>query len=233
MVLFGALVNGIGILVGALLGMRLHKIPERAKDTLMKGMGLCVAVLGVQMAFETQNSLIMILSICIGAALGEFWQLEEKLNQLGHWIERKIGTRSESSISQGFVTATLIFVIGAMGIIGALDSGIRGNHEVLLTKAVMDGFVALLLSTTLGFGVALSAIPVFLYEGAIALFATQIDRLVPDTLMTAMITEITSAGGIMILAIGLNLLALTKIRVANLVPGILVAALLATGLFFL
>ncbi|EHL2700337.1 TPA: DUF554 domain-containing protein, partial [Listeria monocytogenes] len=175
MVLLGALVNGLGILIGSVIGMKLHNIPERMKDTVMKGMGLSVIVLGIQMAFKTSNSLIVILSICFGAVIGEWLNIDYHLNQLGHWIERKVGAKGKSNVSKGFVTATLIFVIGAMGIIGALDSGIRGNHDVLYTKSVMDGFIALLLSTTLGWGVMLSAIPVFLFEGIIALFATQIN----------------------------------------------------------
>lgn len=232
MVLLGALVNGLGILIGSVIGMKLHNIPERIKDTVMKGMGLSVIVLGIQMGFKTSNSLIVILSICFGAIIGELLNIDYHLNQLGHWIERKVGTNGASNISKGFVTSTLIFVIGAMGIIGALDSGIRGNHDVLYTKSVMDGFIALLLSTTLGWGVMLSAIPVFLFEGIIALFATHIDQFIPAELMDLIINEITATGGIMILAIGLNLLGLTKIRVANLVPGILIAAVIVAGLYY-
>ncbi len=133
MVLLGALVNGLGILIGSVIGMKLHNIPERMKDTVMKGMGLSVIVLGIQMAFKTSNSLIVILSICFGAVIGEWLNIDYHLNQLGHWIERKVGAKGKSNVSKGFVTATLIFVIGAMGIIGALDSGIRGNHDDVST----------------------------------------------------------------------------------------------------
>ena len=126
------------------------------------------------------------------------------------------------------MTATLIFVIGAMAIIGALDSGIRGDHDVLYTKAIIDGFTALILTTTLGIGVLFSAIPVMLYQGTIALFATQIDKFIPQALMDSFILELTATGGVMIFAIGLNLIGLTKIRVANLLPGILVTAVLVT-----
>jgi uncharacterized protein len=155
-----------------------------------------------------------------------------KLNQLGNWLEKKLGSSEESSISQGFVTATLIFVIGAMAIIGALDSGIRGDHNVLYTKAIIDGFTSVILATTLGIGVLFSAVPVMLYQGTIALFATQIDRFVPAVLLESFVVEMTSAGGIMIVAIGLNLLGLTKIRVANLLPGILVVALLVSIFYY-
>lgn len=228
MFLLGTIVNGLLIIIGTLLGRLLTRIPENMKATVMHGIGLAVIVLGLQMGFKSANFLIVILSLVIGAVLGEAWKLEDKLNAAGDWLERKIGSKGEGSISQGFVTATLIFVIGAMAIIGALDSGIRGDHDVLYTKAIIDGFTALILTTTLGIGVLFSAIPVMLYQGMIALFATQIDKFIPQALMDSFILELTATGGVMIFAIGLNLIGLTKIRVANLLPGILVTGVLVT-----
>ncbi|WP_144479433.1 DUF554 domain-containing protein [Cytobacillus oceanisediminis] len=226
MFLLGTMVNGLLIIIGTLLGRLLTKIPENMKATVMHAIGLAVMVLGLQMGFKSANFLIVILSLVIGAVLGEAWKLEDKLNAVGDWLESKIGSKGEGSISQGFVTATLIFVIGAMAIIGALDSGIRGDHDVLYTKAIIDGFTALILTTTLGIGVLFSAIPVVIYQGTIALFATQIDKLIPQALMDSFILELTATGGVMIFAIGLNMIGLTKIRVANLLPGILVTAIL-------
>lgn len=228
MFLLGTMVNGLLIIIGTLLGRLLTKIPENMKGTVMHGIALAVIVLGLQMGFKSANYLIVILSLVIGAVLGEAWKLEDKLNAVGDWLEKKIGSNGESSISQGFVTATLLFVIGAMAIIGALDSGIRGDHDVLYTKAIIDGFTALILTTTLGIGVIFSAIPVVIYQGLIALFATQIDKLIPQSLMDSFILELTATGGVMIFAIGLNMIGLTKIRVANLLPGILVTAVLVT-----
>ncbi|MGG3913798.1 DUF554 domain-containing protein [Rossellomorea vietnamensis] len=225
MVLLGTLVNGVCIIIGTLLGKILHRIPEDMKGTVMKAIGLAVIVLGLQMGLKSENFLIVIISLALGAAWGEWMNLEDRLNALGNWLETKIGSKNETSISQGFVTATLIFVIGAMAVIGALDSGIRGDHDVLLTKSIIDGFTSLILTTTLGIGVIFSAIPVVLYQGIIALFATQIHQWVPQELMDAYIVEMTSTGGIMIFAIGLNLLGVTKIRVANLLPGIIVVAM--------
>ncbi|MCR8851094.1 DUF554 domain-containing protein [Rossellomorea sp. SC111] len=225
MVLLGTLVNGVCIIIGTLLGKILHRIPEDMKGTVMKAIGLAVIVLGLQMGLKSENFLIVIISLALGAAWGEWMNLEDRLNALGNWLETKIGSKNETSISQGFVTATLIFVIGAMAVIGALDSGIRGDHDVLLTKSIIDGFTSLILTTTLGIGVMFSAIPVVLYQGIIALFATQIHQWVPQELMDAYIVEMTSTGGIMIFAIGLNLLGVTKIRVANLLPGIIVVAM--------
>ncbi|MEC1154628.1 DUF554 domain-containing protein [Cytobacillus horneckiae] len=233
MFLIGTLVNGVCIIVGTLIGKVLNRIPENMKTTVMHSIGLAVMVLGLQMGLKSDNFLIVILSLVFGAVLGEFFRLEDKLNAVGIWLESKIGSNGQGSISQGFVTATLIFVIGAMGVIGALDSGIRGDHSVLYTKSIIDGFTALILTTTLGIGVIFSAVPVILYQGLIALFATQIDRIVPQALMDSFITEMTATGGVMIFAIGINLMGLAKIRVANLLPGIIMTAIIVTLLYFI
>jgi uncharacterized protein len=232
MVLLGTLVNGLLIIVGTLLGKLFHRIPEGMKSTVMHAIGLAVIVLGLQMGFKSNNFLIVIVSLAIGAIIGEYFSLEDKLNKLGDWLEKKIGSNGKGSISEGFVTATLIFVIGAMAIIGALDSGIRGDHDVLYTKAIIDGFTSIILTTSLGIGVIFSAIPVMLYQGAIALFATQIDQLIPQALMDSFIVEMTATGGVMIFAIGLNLTGILKIKVANLLPGILVTLLIVTVMYF-
>lgn len=228
MFITGSLVNGIAIGAGALLGSLLTRIPEGIKGTVMHAIGLAVMVLGLQMGLKGENFLLVILSLASGAIAGELLEIDERLNKLGYWLEQKVGSKGNGNISQGFVTATLIFVIGAMGVIGALDSGIRGNHEVLFTKSLIDGITALILTTTLGIGVLFSAVPVLLYEGLIALFATQIDRFVSQEWMEAFILEMTAAGGIMIFAIGLNLLQITNIRIANLLPAIAFVALFVT-----
>jgi uncharacterized membrane protein YqgA involved in biofilm formation len=224
----GALVNAIGVSIGTLLGSLLRRIPDSMKDTVMKIMGFAIAALGMQMALKTENFLIVILSLVIGAVIGELLALDDKITHLGGWLEKKVGSSKQGSISQGFITGTLIFVVGAMGIIGALDSGIRGNHDVLYTKAIIDAFIALILTTTLGIGVLFSAIPVILYEGLIAIFATQIVRFVPDVLMNQFIIEMTATGGIMIIAIGANLVGTTKIKIANLLPAIVITALVVS-----
>lgn len=231
MVILGAIVNGICIIIGTLLGKVLSNIPESMKGTVMHAIGLAVTVLGLQMGMKSENFLIVILSLVIGAVVGEWLCLEEKLQELGNWLEKKVGSKGEGSISVGFVTATLIFAIGAMGVLGALDSGIRGNHNVLYTKAIIDGFISLILTTTLGIGVLFSAVPVILYEGGIALFATQINRFVPDQLMNQFIIEMTATGGAMIFAIELNLLGFIKIKVANLLPGILVVGMIVSIIY--
>ncbi|ACK59237.1 TPA: DUF554 domain-containing protein [Bacillus cereus] len=231
MVILGAVVNGICIIFGTLLGKLFSRIPKSMKGTIMHAIGLAVTVLGLQMALKSENFLVVILSLVIGTVIGEWLQLEEKLKHLGDWLENKVGSKGKGSISEGFVTATLIFAIGAMGILGALDSGIRGNHDILFTKAIIDGFISIILTTTLGIGVVFSAIPVVLYEGGIAVFATQINSFVPKELMNQFIVEMTATGGIMISAIGLNLLSIIKIKVANLLPGILVVGVIVSIIY--
>lgn len=225
--LFGTLINGALIIIGSLLGLLFRNIPERFKETVMHGIGLAVILIGMQMAFSTEMIIIVLLSLLTGALLGELFHVEEGLNRFGEWIGSKFTSSDQNvTISQGFVTATLIFAVGAMAIIGALDSGMRGDHEVLITKGIMDGFTAIVLTTTLGIGVVLSAIPVVLYQGMIALLATQIEKWVPDAFLEGFIVEMTAVGGLLIVAIGLNLLRITKIRIGNLLPSIVTVAII-------
>jgi len=233
MVLLGTVVNGICIAIGALLGKVFHRIPERVKATVMSGIGLAVALLGIQMGLKSEQFLVVIFSLVFGAILGEFWGIDDKLNRLGDWLEKKLGADQAGNISKGFVTATLLFVIGAMAIVGALDSGLRGDHSVLYTKSIIDGFTSIILTSTLGIGVIFSAIPVMIYQGTIALLATQIERWVPNGLLESFISDSTATGGILIVAIGLNMLGLTKIRVANLLPSILIVGLLTGVIYFI
>ncbi|SFF65489.1 hypothetical protein SAMN05216353_104133 [Halobacillus alkaliphilus] len=227
MVLLGTFVNGLCIIIGTLLGLFFTKIPERFKETVMSGVGLAVILIGLQMAFETENIVIVLLSLLTGAIIGEAVHLEDKLEYIGRFIERKFTKPDqESSMAQGFITASLIFVIGALSVIGALDSGLRNDHEVLITKAIIDGFVSLVLTSTLGIGVIFSVVPVVLYEGSIALLATQINRWIPQDMLDLFIMEMTATGGLLIVAIGLNLLKLTKIRVANLLPSLLMVGVI-------
>lgn len=232
MALLGTIVNAVFIIIGSLIGKFLSNIPESMKSTVLKGIGLSTVILGIQMGIQTNNFLIVIISIVIGAVIGELIDLDGKLNHAGQWLERKIGKKGKSNISQGFIAGTLIFVVGAMAVVGALDSGIRGDHQVLYTKAMIDGFTAIILTSTLGIGVIFSSISVFLYQGVIALFASQISSWIPAQLLDLMIFELTAAGGVMIVAIGLNLAEITKIKVANFLPGLIVAIILVPIFYY-
>ncbi|WP_018923280.1 DUF554 domain-containing protein [Salsuginibacillus kocurii] len=227
MVLLGTLVNGAAIIVGCLAGLCFRQIPEHIKTAVMQVLALCVVVLGIDMALESEQFIVVIASLAIGAWIGERLRLEDGLNRLGEMLEERLGNSkdSEKSLANGFVTATLIYVVGAMAVIGALDSGLRLEHDVLFTKSLLDGFTALLFTTTLGIGVIFSAIPVVLYQGTIALFAEQIDKVISEEMLNLFIIEMTSVGGVMIIAIGLRIAGLLHIRVANLLPAIVVVAL--------
>jgi len=238
MILLGSIINSVLIIIGSIIGRLFQNIPEQMKNTVLQIIGLAVAVLGIQMGFETSNFVIVIISLVIGTVLGEWIDLDRLIGKLGKWVEslfkkRKpsAGTGTSTSISDAFVTATLLFVIGSMGIIGALDSGLRNNHDVLITKGIIDGFISIILSSTLGLGVLLSAVPILLYEGMIALLAGIISEFIPEAALNLYIQEMTATGGIMILAIGLNMAGLTKIRVANLLPGIIIVGIVIAVMF--
>ncbi len=232
MVLLGSLLNALFIVIGALLGRLFKNIPESMKQTVMLIIGLVVAVLGIQMGITSSNFIVIVISLVIGTVIGEWLDLEGKFNRFGEWVESFFGKKAQQgTIAEGFVTATLIFVIGSMAIIGALDSGLRHDHDVLITKGIIDGFLAIILASTLGIGVLLSAVPVFLYEGIIAVFAGVISTYIPQEALDLFITEMTATGGVMIFAIGLNIAGLTKIRVANLLPAIVMVCIIVTIMF--
>lgn len=232
MVLLGTLVNALLIIVGSLIGRLLKDIPENMKQTVMYAIGIVVMVMGIQMGLESSNFVIIIICIVLGAVVGEWIDIDKWINRLGQSIEEKFGSKKQKdSIAQGFVTSTLIFVIGAMGILGALNSGLQNDHELLISKGIIDGFTSIILSATLGIGVIFSAFPVAIYQGTIALLATQITRLVPEAALEMFLQEMTAAGGIMIIGIGMNLIGLTKIRVANLLPSLLFVGIVVAFIF--
>ncbi|MGX7203514.1 hypothetical protein BCR22_14085 [Enterococcus plantarum] len=232
MILLGSLVNGIAIVFGSILGAVLRNISEQMKDTVTKGIGLGVLVLGIQMAFKTSSFIVIIISLCLGAMLGEAIGIEDKMNDFGLKLEKRYA-KPGSNFAEGFVTASLIFLIGSMGIIGAIESGVANNHQTLFTKAVMDGFMSIMLTATLGVGVLFSAVPVFLYQGVIAVSASVLMRYIPKELLDLLMGEISAIGGLMIFAIGLNITGICKIRVSNYLPGILILIGIITVQYYL
>lgn len=231
MILLGSLINGLAIVFGSLLGAVLRNISEKMKDTVTKGIGLGVLVLGIQMAFKTSSFIVILISLCIGAMVGEALGIENKMNEFGLKLEKRFA-KPGSNFADGFVTASLIFLIGSMGIIGAIESGVANNHQTLFTKAVMDGFMSIMLSATLGVGVLFSAFPVFLYQGIIALFASVMMRYIPKELLDLLMGEISAIGGLMIVGISLNIMEITKIRVSNYLPGLLILIGIITIQFY-
>ena len=232
MVLFGTMVNALLIIAGSLIGRLLKGIPENMKQTVMYAIGIVVMVMGIQMGLESSNFVIIIICIVLGAVVGEWIDIDKWINKLGQSIEKKFGSKKQKdSIAQGFVTSTLIFVIGAMGVLGALNSGLQNDHDLLISKGIIDGFTSIILSATLGIGVIFSAVSVAIYQGTIALLATQITKLVPEAALEMFLQEMTAAGGIMIIGIGMNLIGLTKIRVANLLPSLIFVGIVVAFIF--
>lgn len=219
MLLNGVFVNSGAIILGSLIGAILRNITEEMKDTVTKGIGLGVIALGIQMAIKTETFTIVIISLCLGGMLGEWLGIEAGMNRLGLYLERRF-SRGNSNFSEGFVTASLIFVIGSMGIIGSIESGVSLNHTTLYTKAVMDGFLSIMLTASLGVGVLFSSVPILLYQGSIVLLASLIVRFVPPELMDSLMGEISAIGGILILGIGINLTKTSYFRVSNFLPSI-------------
>lgn len=223
--MLGTIVNTIAVVIGAAIGMLLKKgIPEKLSDTMMKGLGLCTLYLGISGSLKGENSLILIVSIVIGALIGEGIDLDEKLNQLGTWLENKFKSKDSNkvSIAEGFVSASLLFCVGAMTIVGSLQSGLEGNHEMLFNKSMLDGVAAVIFASTMGVGVMLSAAFVFVYQGAITLAAQWVAPFLTDTI----IAEMTCVGSVIIIGIALNLLGITKLKVMNYVPAIFIPIIL-------
>jgi len=219
--LLGTIVNSLAIIGGSLLGFILKGgIPERVNDTIMKGLALCIMVIGISGAIKSENMILIICSIVIGALIGEFIDIDKGLKKLGDNIEAKLQGKG-GRVSEGFVTASLVYCVGAMAILGSLDSGLKGDYKILFTKAMLDGISAIMFTSTLGIGVALSAISVFIYQGTITLAASALQGILVGTV----ITELSAVGSLLIMGLAFNMLGLTKIKVANLLPAILIPIL--------
>lgn len=219
--MIGTLINVISILIGSAIGLLFRKgMKQSVSQTVMQGIGLCVILIGVMGAVKTDNTLLVILSMVIGGVIGSLIDIEGRMNKLGAYAQRKLshGNDGGNTFAKGFVTASLVFCVGAMAVVGALDSGIRGDHSTLIAKSALDGVAAIVFASSLGVGVMLSAVPVLIYQGLIAILGTAIAPLLSD----AVITEMSAVGGLLIMGIGINMLLDKDIKVANLLPAIFV-----------
>lgn len=223
--MLGTIVNTIAVIIGAAIGMFFKKgIPQKLSDTMMKGLGLCTLFLGISGSLDGQNSLILIISMVVGALIGEGIDLDAKLNRLGNWLENKFKSKdgSKVSIAEGFVSASLLFCVGAMTIVGSLQSGLQGNHEMLFNKSMLDFVAAIIFASTMGIGVMVSAAFVFVYQGAITLLAQWVAPVLSDVV----IAEMNCVGSVIIIGLALNMLGITKLKVMNYVPAIFIPILL-------
>ena len=223
----GTIMNCVAIAIGSLVGVVLKRgLPEKWQQTMMGGIALCIVVIGLQMALKTNNIIITIISLVIGAMLGEAIDIEALMTRLGDLIGGKVAKGDASiaaKIAEGFVNASILFCTGAMAIVGSIQDGILGDHTTLFAKGTLDGIISLILAANMGIGVMLSAISVGIYQGSITMLAGVVEPYVTPVILA----EVTAAGGVMIMAIGTNMLNITKIRIANLLPGMIPAAILA------
>ncbi|MBS3898220.1 MAG: DUF554 domain-containing protein [Dethiobacter sp.] len=216
--LLGTAVNGAAILTGGVLGVLLgNRIPERVKQRVLQGIALAVLLIGIKMALETQNMLVVVFSIVIGGIAGELLGIDAWLKKIGDWLELQV-SKSGSGMAKAFVFATLLYGVGSMAVMGALESGLLGRHQILYVKAVLDGTTSVALAASMGIGVSLSAVPIVLYQGSIALAAGSLQPF----LGANVVRELSGVGGLLILAVGLNMLELQEIKVANFLPAFLV-----------
>ena len=222
--LTGTVVNALGILGGAAVGLLLGRlIPEKLGDAVTKGVALCVFYIGVSGMLADEDTLVMIVSMVLGVLAGELLRLDDRLCALGDGIEKRLAAHGvRGRVSEGFVSASLLFCVGAMAIVGSLESGLTGSHETLYAKTVLDAVSSVVYASAMGFGVAISAIPVLLYQGAIALGASLLSPVLTD----AVIAEMKAVGSLLIVALSLNMLGLTKIKVMNAVPAVFFPILL-------
>ena len=217
--MLGTIVNSITGRVGCLVGLIVKgRLTEKISTTIMNGLALCTLYIGISGALNGGDTLIMIISVAIGALIGEIIDIDKWLNKLGYYLESKFKNKKESNISiaEGFITSSLLFCVGAMAIVGSLESGLRGNHDTLFTKSILDGISSIIFTSSLGIGVIFSAVTVFVYQGSITLGA----GLLSGVLSTSVITNMSAVGGLLIIGLGLNMLGVTKIKIANLLPAI-------------
>lgn len=220
--MIGVAVDVLGVLLGTLIGMGLGKgINERMNITLMQGMGMAAMLIGAKMAVTADDDLIVIVSIIIGGVIGELCHLEERLNQMGDWLKSRFSIKDENFIN-AFMTASLLFCVGAMSIVGAIEAGLSGNNEILFIKTILDFVTAVVLSSSLGIGVAFSAILVLGFQGSIAILAGMMQYILVD----AVIAYMSAVGGVLIIGVGLTVAGIKKINVTNLLPSVFVAGII-------
>lgn len=218
--LSGAVVNFVLVLIGGALGTLLKRgMPERLRKTIISGMALCVLYIGITGLFQSSeiNALVVVLSSALGALIGELLNLDKLINRLGEKIEGRLNKNGGNTrFAEGFVTATLVFCVGAMAVVGSIDSGIRGDNSVLYSKSLIDCVTAVVFASTMGIGVAFSAFPVILLEGALTLLAA----VVAPVLTAVVVAHMAVVGSLLIIAIALNMLDITKIKIMNLLPAV-------------
>ena len=226
MILTGTIVNSVAIVICGFLGTFVIKnVPERFNEIVMKAIGLSIFFIGISGALVNEHVMLLILSMVIGSVIGEFIDIDGKMNALGDFAEKKLGF-GEGSFSKGFVTASILFCTGSMAIVGAMNGGLSHDHNMLFAKAILDGVIAIVFAGAMGIGVAFSAVPVLIYEGIIAIAAAAVG----DFMTAEMITEMSAVGSLIIAGIGFNFLEVKNIKVANMIPAIFIPCIYFVGI---
>lgn len=214
--MLGTFVNFFAIIIGSIIGLLFKKlIPENFKLTIIQALGLCVVLVGILNALKSDSLLLIIISIVIGSYIGELLKIEESLTKLGQWLENRF-SKNDNGFVKAFVTASLIYCVGSMAIVGSLESGLTGNHKILYVKSLLDGIASIIFASSLGFGVIFSSLIVLLYQGSITISSSLLKPLLNESV----INQMTAIGGLIIIGIGINLLELKKINVGNMIPSI-------------
>ena len=221
--MFATFVNMVAVIAGTIVGMFAKGgIPKKIEDTIMSGMGLAIILIGLQMAIKADNMIIVTISLAVGGLIGELCKLDDRLNGFGEWLKAK--TKIEDNyFVDGFVNASLIFCVGAMAILGSIAAGLEHDYTIIFTKSTLDGIMAIVLASSMGIGVAFSAIAILIYQGAITLMAGMLQGILTETV----VAYLSATGGLLIMGIGLNVAEIKRINVVNLLPGIFIAAAVA------
>jgi uncharacterized membrane protein YqgA involved in biofilm formation len=219
--MLGTIVNTVAIIVGAVLGKWIGgALKDEMQKVVMQAIGLGVILIGITMAITTNNIMIVLVSLVLGGILGELLAIELQLERMGQALEKMVSNgQDETTFVKGFVSASLLYCVGAMAIMGSLESGLTGQHTTLYAKSLLDGVSAVILASSLGWGVAFSAVSVFAYQGSITMLAGWLGTFLTEPV----ITEMTSVGGLLIFAIGLDLLGIKKLKIGNLLPAVFIA----------
>ena len=220
-IITGAIINAAAIILGGAIGLLFKgKIPKGISQTITRVLGLCVCIIGISSAVNG-DLMLLVVSILLGAITGELIDIDKRMNNLGLYLQNKLTPKdTESKFAEGFVTASLLYCVGAMAVVGSIESGLTNDYSTIATKSILDGVASMVFASYLGFGVLFSALPVLVYQGSIEFFAGYLQ----DVLTGSLVTQVSAAGGLMIMALGFNMTLGAKIKVANLLPGLLFAA---------
>ncbi len=219
----GTLINALAVILGSTLGILIHaKLPKKIITIAFQGIGLFTLFLGITMASKTNEFLIMIFSIVIGSIIGELMNIDGAINKLSNWLKGKVRSNN-AKFSEGFVTSFLLFCMGSMTILGAIEEGLGGKPNLLLAKSLLDGFSSLALAASMGIGVLFAAVPLLIYQGGLTLFAASLEGLLTDVI----INELTAVGGLLLIGLGMNILEIKSFKISNMLPALVIAVILS------